>query len=76
MQRKFTISKSGIKNENYCPKEDNHKLNMILKMKTLNKEHVELIHHKIEGLASCLNSIEPNCFMASIETPLDFLQKF
>ena len=43
------------------------KYRMILNMKTLNKEHVELIHHKIEGLTSCLNLMEPNCFMASID---------
>ena len=43
------------------------KYRMILNMKKLNKEHVELIHHKIEGLNSCVDLMEPNCFMASID---------
>lgn len=43
------------------------KYRIILNMKKLNKENVELIHHKMDSLSSCLNLMEKNCFMASID---------
>ena len=36
-------------------------------MKTLNKRFVELIHHKINSLTTCLELMEPGCFMGSID---------
>ena len=36
-------------------------------MKKLNKGLVELIHHKINSLTTCLELMEPGCFMASID---------
>ena len=43
------------------------KYRFILNMKTLNKNFVEKIHHKLESLKTCLNLMEPGCFMASID---------
>ena len=40
---------------------------MILNMKKLNKGYIELIHHKICSLQTCLDLIEPNWFMASLD---------
>ena len=36
-------------------------------MKTLNKNFVELIHHKMHSLQTCIDLIEEGCFMASID---------
>ena len=43
------------------------KYRMILNMKKLNKEFVELIHHKINTLNTCLDLMEPGRYMASID---------
>ena len=43
------------------------KYRCILNMKQLNKEHVELIHFKMDTLQTCLNLMQPMCFMASID---------
>ena len=43
------------------------KFRFILNMKKLNKQFVEKIKHKIESLKTCLNLMEPNCYMASID---------
>ena len=45
----------------------NRKFRMILNMKNLNKQFVELIHHKMHSLQTCLDLMEPNCYMASID---------
>ena len=36
-------------------------------MKSLNKQFVELIHHKMDSLKSCIYLMEKDCFMASID---------
>ena len=46
---------------------DNPKFRMILNMKTLNKQFVELIHHKMHSLSTCTDFMEPGCYMASID---------
>ena len=46
---------------------DNPKFRLILNMKRLNKNYVELIHHKINSLDSCLSLLEENWYMASID---------
>ena len=43
------------------------KFRMILNMKPLNKTFVEGIHHKMNTLNTCLDLMEPGCFMASID---------
>ena len=43
------------------------KFRMILNMKRLNKNYVQLIHHKINSLESCLSLLEENWYMASID---------
>ena len=40
---------------------------MILNMKALNKSYVELIHHKMSSLQTCLDLMEPNWYLASID---------
>ena len=47
--------------------EGERKYRMILNMKKLNKDFVELIHHKINCLSTCLDLMEPDCFMASLD---------
>ena len=46
---------------------DNPKFRMILNMKTLNKQFVELIHHKMHSLSTCTDLMEPGCYMASVD---------
>ena len=36
-------------------------------MKVLNKEHIEFIHFEMDTLITCLNLMQPMCFMASID---------
>ena len=43
------------------------KYRMILNMKQLNKSYVDLLHHKITSLQTCLDLLEQNWFMASID---------
>ena len=43
------------------------KYRCILNMKELNKEHIEYIHFKMDTLVTCLNLMQPMCFMASID---------
>ena len=42
------------------------KYRMILNLKHLNT-HIEYVHFKMDSLESCLNLMEDNCFMASID---------
>ena len=46
---------------------DNPKFRVILNMKPLNKQYVELIHHKICTLNTCCDLLEKHWFMASID---------
>ena len=46
---------------------ENPKYRMILNMKALNKSYVELIHHKMSSLQTCLDLMEPNWYLASID---------
>ena len=43
------------------------KYRIILNMKTLNKNFVEKVHHKMDTLKTVLHLMEPGCFMASID---------
>jgi len=43
------------------------KYRCILNMKTLNKEFIEFTHFKMCTLNTCLDLMEPNCFMASLD---------
>lgn len=47
--------------------EEEKKYRPILNLKSLNKNFVELVHFKMDGLTTCLNLMEPNCYMASID---------
>ena len=46
---------------------ENPSFRLILNMKLLNKNYVELIHHKMHSLNTCLNLMEKECFLASID---------
>ena len=43
------------------------KYRIILNMKKLNKDFIESIKHKSTSLQSCLDLMEPNCYMGSID---------
>ncbi len=46
---------------------ENPRYRMILNMKDLNKDFVTYTRHKMHSLQTCLDLMEPNCFMASID---------
>ena len=43
------------------------KFRLILNMKTLNKNFVKLTHHKIHSLSTCLDLMEKDCYMGSVD---------
>ena len=43
------------------------KYRLILNMKALNKNFVEMIHHKMHSLTTCIDLMEQGCFMGSID---------
>ena len=46
---------------------NDRKYRLILNMKKLNKQFVELIHHKIHSLQTCIDLMHQDCYMASID---------
>ena len=58
MNNVFLVKKSSL---------DCVKYRCILNMKTLNADFVKLTHFKMSTLYTCLNLMEPNCYMASLD---------
>ena len=46
---------------------ENPSFRLILNMKSLNKKYVRFTHHKMHSLQTCIDLMEEQCFMASID---------
>ena len=55
-----------LREKKFCDSREEKKYRLILNVKDLNM-HVEYVHFKMDSLESCLNLMEPNCYMASID---------